>query len=532
MPSDPSTTPGANAARGALSRRALLRGTAAAAGFLLLEGAVPSSIRTAAAAVLPAGPSTTVLPYLLPSRNGVDIKPLLTVRDKPADNGYAMVGIPDGLGIIPAGDKFTLVMNHELTPAVGVARAHGSKGAFVSTWSLDKATQRVLTGADLIKSPSSIYTWDMASKSYKTGTYAFNRFCSADLPAESAFLNGSKGTNVRMFMNGEESEGGRCWAHLVTGPNAGQSWELPRLGRGSWENVVASPQTKDKTVVMVLDDGNLNTAAVAENYPCELLVYIGTKQETGSEIERAGLTNGKLYAVRLPKGAGFIGGESDDFALGDAASGYVASNRFDLVQLGTDGDVSSLGTLEQEQDLIAKNAFRFRRTEDGAWDPRVANKNNFYFVTTASISTNSRLWNLKFDDLDDPLKGGTLTALLKGNEGHRMLDNLTIDALGRIIIQEDPGNDPRIGRVWMYGIESKAFVEVAYHNPLFFEPLFGLPQFLTADEESSGVIDAADVLGAGWFLLDVQAHRVISSTNPDLVEDGQLLAMYVDPAIK
>ena len=104
------------------------------------------------------GPSTTVMPYLLPSRAGVDIKALLTVRDKNAENGYAMVGIPDGLGIVPDGDKFTLMMNHELGNTVGVARSHGSKGAFVSRWSIDRATQRVLTGADHITSASTLYS--------------------------------------------------------------------------------------------------------------------------------------------------------------------------------------------------------------------------------------------------------------------------------------------------------------------------------------------------------------------------------------
>lgn len=140
-----------------LSRRALLRGALGVAGLVLLEGVLPDGIRTASAAVT-SGPSTTVMPYLLPSRAGVDIKALLTVRDKNAENGYAMVGIPDGLGIVPDGDKFTLMMNHELGNTVGVARSHGSKGAFVSRWSIDRATQRVLTGADHITSASTLYS--------------------------------------------------------------------------------------------------------------------------------------------------------------------------------------------------------------------------------------------------------------------------------------------------------------------------------------------------------------------------------------
>ncbi|MEI7926080.1 MAG: phytase, partial [Chloroflexota bacterium] len=329
------------------------------------------------------------------------------------------------------------------------------------------------------------------------------------------------------FMNGEENENGRAWATIATGPNAGQMWELPPMGRGPWENVVASPHSKDKTIVVVLDDGSVNTEPKAESGPCQLFIYIGTKQETGSEIERAGLTNGKLYGVRLPKTTE----ESNDFGLGDAATGYVASSRFELVELGTAGDVTGMAQVDIEKDAIAKNVLRMMRIEDGAWDPRIANRGSLYFVTTASITTNSRLWNLKFDDFDAPEKGGTLTALLKGSEGQRMLDNLCIDAQGRILLQEDPGNAPRIARVWLYGIDSKAFVEVAYHNPVFFEPLFNTPQFLTADEESSGIVDASSVLGDGWFLAVVQAHRSIATTEPELVEDGQLLAIYVAPEI-
>jgi hypothetical protein len=58
----------------------------------------------------------------------------------------------------------------------------------------------------------------------------------------------------------------------------------------------------------------------------------------------------------------------------------------------------------------------------------------------------------------------------------------------------------------------------------------GTPGFLTIDEESSGIIDAEDLLGPGWFLFDVQAHYSIAGA---LVQGGQLLALYnpdSDPA--
>ena len=53
---------------------------------------------------------------------------------------------------------------------------------------------------------------------------------------------------------------------------------------------------------------------------------------------------------------------------------------------------------------------------------------------------------------------------------------------------------------------------------------------LTQDEESSGVIDISDILGNGWYLLDVQAHYNIGDT--ELVEGGQLLLMHIPPGQK
>ena len=111
-----------------------------------------------------------------------------------------------------------------------------------------------------------------------------------------------------------------------------------------------------------------------------------------------------------------------------------------------------------------------------------------------------------------------------------MLDNVTIDRRGRILMDEDPGGNNRIAKIWLYDIDSKKFIQVAEHNPKFFDPT--LPNnsaFLTNDEESSGIIDAEEILGKGWFLLDVQVHK--ASPDPELVEGGQLLAMYVDPKI-
>jgi len=166
-----------------------------------------------------------------------------------------------------------------------------------------------------------------------------------------------------------------------------------------------------------------------------------------------------------------------------------------------------------------------QRVEDGAWDPRHRYKDDFYFVTTASITTNSRLWRLRFKDVEHPEQGGTIEILVN-NGDHRMFDNMTIDRCGRVLMQEDVGNNARLGKIWLYDIKSAQLIEVAAHNPKFFQ--LGGAMFLTQDEESSGIIDAGRILGKGWFLLDTQAHFANGLV---LVEGGQLMAMYVDPSV-
>jgi hypothetical protein len=486
------------------------------------------------------GPSTTTDPYLLPTHADVKTTSILTTGDTVGvgPDAYRMVGIPDGLGALLGHKTFKLMMNHELGSGLGVVRDHGSKGAFVSEWEIDRHTLKVDAGQDHARDANHVFTWDTVLNAWKAGTTAWNRFCSADLPAVSALFydrsdhhgHQTFGTKERIFLNGEETTGGRAFAHVVSGPHEGESWELPRMGKMSFENVVANPHAQLKTIVMLLEDGNLNTAAVASNNPSNLNLYVGTKQKDGHPIERAGLTNGKFYGLKLI-GANntLLTGEDNDLALGNAATGKLLSARFALNEVGPNGDVSGLTQAQIETESVNENVFRFMRIEDGAWDPR--HKNDFYFVTTARIDLRSRLWRLRFDDIERPELGGKIDNLLFGDEGHKMFDNIAVDKLGRIILQEDVGNDPRNGRVWLYGIATGNLVEIARHNPAFFDPANpNKSRFLTQDEESSGVIDAENILGRGWFLLDVQNHK--ASADAELVEGGQLLAMYVHPSIE
>jgi hypothetical protein len=64
------------------------------------------------------------------------------------------------------------------------------------------------------------------------------------------------------------------------------------------------------------------------------------------------------------------------------------------------------------------------------------------------------------------------------------------------------------------------------HDAALFSP--GAPGFLTQDEESSGIIPAFDLIGPRTFLAVTQVHK--PSADPELVEDGQLVALRIPPA--
>lgn len=472
---------------------------------LALAGAAVGTA-IAGGAVLVTGPSSSQSPFLVPSTLGVKVTSILCVGDsvnaKPDGTPYRMVGIPDGLGAFEDGDDdcgrdtFTVLMNHELRDTVGVVRAHGAKGAFVSKWTIDKRTLRVLRGADLIER-----VWVPTPTGWDASTpIALNRLCSADLPEPGTFYDrrSKRGYMGRLFLNGEESGiEGSGFAHAMTG----DSYRLPWLGRFSWENSLANPDTGRKTVVIGTDDGTGG----------QVYVYVGTKQKTGNPVEKAGLTNGVLFGIKVP-----------GFPAEIPATGIPDGTAFTAHAFG---DVSTWTGATLEAQSVANLVTSFQRPEDGAWDPE--NPDDFYFVTTASFTGASRLWRLRFVDPTDPVAGGRLDLLIDGSDpagGPKMMDNLCVSQDGQILIQEDPGNQPAyLAKVWRYDLGTGVLVEVAAHDPARFTP--GMPGFLTGDEESSGIIDVSDILGDGTFLCVTQAHYAIGDA--ELVENGQLMLLTV-----
>ena len=232
--------------------------------------------------------------YLNATNAQVNFNSILTAGE--AIGGYKMVGKPNGLGAFDNNNgTFTLLMNHELTNSQGITRTHGSLGAFVSKWVINKSDLTIESASDLIKN---IKLWNTNTQSFdlfnssNPMTQGFSKFGSADLPVTSAlYIPSNKfGTTDKILLNGEvNGSEGRAFAHVITGNNADTTVELPCLGKMSWGNVVTCPNRYPKTIIAGLDNviGG------------QVYFYVGYKLDTGSAVEKAGLLSGKLYGVKV-----------------------------------------------------------------------------------------------------------------------------------------------------------------------------------------------------------------------------------------
>ena len=494
----------------------------AAAGVSALTCAMVTA--APAGAVAPAiGPSTTVSPYVLPASEGVAITSLLTVDDQNRpDLNVDMVGIPDGLGAYRQGRNIVLLMNHEFVATAGEVHDHGETGAFVSRNVIDPATGRVKEVTDMIQD---VQYYDYATGNYvavpTSGTEEFNRFCSGSLSDPGALYDERSKSGYRgqfYFGNEENNPVGRSFA--VT--KRGFATQLPRLGLFAWENTLVADTDDDETVVIGTDDDASG----------QLRIYVGEKQRRGSAVEKAGLTNGELHVLDI-KDQTISTDVGYRTAYGVGQEVPAKANQVDWDATGAD----------QETEAVARG-LSLNRIEDGAFDPN--HPNDFYFLTTEGGDTTSvendpvtgtpitrdggGLWRLRFADVSKPSAGMTLELLLDGTEAPYLNkpDNMDIDKRGHLLIQEDSGANAHLSRILAYQIGTGDIATLAEFDPArFASGATGYPA--TIDEESSGIIDVADLMGRGTFLLDAQIHTSTGLSDPiRQVQHGQLLRMKVD----
>lgn len=242
---------------------------------------------------------------------------------------YTPVGVLDGLGAMRVdldgdgqSDAVRVFANHELQQSAGSAYevsdgAGGSfelRGARVSYFDFDIDTREIIDGGlaynKIVDANGDVATdntflpiaYAPAFGGPETATQwqGFSRFCSSVLVEAEQFGKG-RGLTDTIYFAGEEdgtgfnSVGGAEWALDV---KTGTMYQVPALGRGSWENVTQIDTGDRKHVAFILADDSapFDFDGDGTDEAAPLLLYVGEKDKGSDDfLARNGLTDGKLY---------------------------------------------------------------------------------------------------------------------------------------------------------------------------------------------------------------------------------------------
>jgi hypothetical protein len=427
-----------------------------------------------ALAAPPAPAATSKRPQLVPLAKSVLIEPLLSAGD--VLGRYQMSGVPDGLGAFRSSPtEIELYMNHELALS-----DDDPSDARISHLTLDNKGEAV------------------AGEYVVDGSERFEEFCSATLA--------SVGTTPWFFTGEEAPKSRRLGTSIALNTETGRYVQTPWFGHMYHENVVPVSGL-DRSVVVVAEDGQAGRS--------QLYAF------TSSTLRRAIDGTGSLRAW-VPSDRTDANPSPDDIAKGQSMSG-----RFVRIPQRLN---SAPNELEQASQAIG--AFDFVRIEDA-----VASSTDtgvVYFADTGAAHQETfrgRIYKLTIDPSRP--RRADLEVVLDADASDDLFnpDNLALSAKA-LVIQEDR-NYAHSGynRVLAYRFADETLEAVARTDPrpIAIERAGGPGAW-----ESSGVIDASELFGEGWWLLDVQAGDVsVSVPGPSLEpgsaegEGGQLLKVFI-----
>ncbi len=487
---------------------------------------------------------TSADPYLTLTGPG-SVKAIITVGDEVGD--FFFEGIPDGIGATdgPGRNTVDVYVAHEQSTVAfpplpfgfgpGAPPQQDFQDASVSKLTLDGDTGAVLHAEVAI--PASA---------------GFLRFCSAFMADK------EHGFSKPTFFANEESNdiidvpagavygpdpglGGQRQAGYVVALDTrnGQFRAIQGMGRHNHENTIVVPGGWKKTMAVLSTDDTFSGPSA------QLYLYLAKNDR---EVWR---DQGDLWAFRVthdngtPVDPGDAFNEANDYL--DLAPGDEFRGEFirvpDDVADGTTGIAPQDALEDWSND---NNVFQFIRLEDIATDkhnPRVvyiADTGRSRVVPDAAtgrlvrgpsgtdgMADNGAMFKMVFNE-DDPRIVDSLTVLAQGDDDEkgafipfRAPDNIDTSA-NSLMVQEDADD----AQIWRYDLSSGVWSVVATVN----DP----------DGESSGILDVSKWFGAGYWLLDVQAHgfrqaeeavpNPVDPEGPDLIikrEDGQLLLMHI-----
>jgi hypothetical protein len=425
-----------------------------------------------------AGFVTERRPFLVPVAAGVAVQPILTTGDTlgTGRRAYQMSGVPDGIGwYTSAPGVFEVYFNHELNDAFDPS------GARVSHITLN-ASHEVTSGEYVID-----------------GTEGYEWFCSSTL----SMLGG-----LPWYTAGEESKHSpRKGVAFAIKATTGRVHETPWFGHFGHENIVPVKDVS-KAFIGLSEDGFSEYS--------QYFAYIAKSFK--------GVLSGRQGSLRVwVPNRGVKDGDpsSNDIEKGDKVAGHFVSVR----------GATRITPHRLEKMVQALGAWDFDRIEDQIEDPNRPGR--MYFSETGrahAYALHGRIYQLQVNP-DRPNRA-TLSVLLDSRDGDDIFspDNVGISA-STLMIQEDR-NWKKSGsnRVVAYDLAAKTLTPVARTDP---------SSKIVDDRgpgawESSGIVSAADAFGAGYWLLNVQAHytkmKVPGRTLvPDSArgEGGQLILLFV-----
>ena len=464
--------------------------------------------------------------YFVSKNAAVEIKVIATVGD--SITGTVVRGIPDGMGAYDNGrGGITLLSSHEISTTAPLALKGKSTnsvwGTSITKFTVSKTTKAVTSAQNFIQKVN-FYNYTTAKyQDTPTGAapagvgagtfdWGISRFCSSTYTEAGNFIYNGVGYEGGFFTAGEEvGDDSRGFAF----DEDGVGYQLPRMGMTAFENIIPSIKKGPNTVVIGTEDGSATDS--------QLYVYAGKKQSTGSSVDKAGLTNGDIHVLNIPNI------KTDNVFRATVGKNKKVAAEFVKIDWNTTPTAYAKESREKGTTLA--------RVEDGHWDP--SNPNVFYFVTTESnkdpiatapnpaLPTVSRdggaLWRLTFKDAQNPAAGAEIEMLLNGGESLYLSkpDNITVTNDGKyVMLQEDPGNNAALARIIAYRVSDGKIAVVGQFDANKF--IKGGSEFMTEDEESSGIIDATKLLAKPgdtntYFMFNAQIHTTGAiAARPDL----------------
>jgi hypothetical protein len=457
-------------------------------------------------------------PLVSSTISGAVILPLINSGD--TRNGVTFEGIPDGLGIAPVGDG-----DGQIDIFVAFEQSHVPFGGFADFE--DSSVQRVRLNLDTLQATQ--------VKEMLPATAGFVRFCSATM------LGPDQGFDKYTFLVNEESvdylpltadgpygadasisgtyQFRQAGYSVALDAKSGSFDTISRAGRLNHENTVVVPGGWDDVVALTGDD----TFAAPSS---QLYMYAADDQNSFLGDE------GSLWAFQVTgrNGVPLL----DPYDSANDANDYLEIAMGDDLQgrfIPVPDDIATGTTATPPQQALEdwsnqNNVFQFVRVEDIAYDPD--SPTTVYFADTGTTrlqeAGSGRLIRVSATTFPHYDSDGRIFKMVLDGSDATVVDSLSIVAQGQFQRRDsassvtvlDPGvgivNPDNLGAghdslmvqedsagnndVWRYTMGSG--------SPGTWTKVASATQ--TATAETSGIVDASQWLGAGWWVLDVQSH--------------------------